>query len=106
MGFLKSNILVILSFFFAFSCLELEDKNFKYKIKNVGKKTKIKVMTFNILSVADLATHAKGYKRWFIRKPKVFETIKNGNSDFIAIQESSPNQAKQLNVFFQTSINR
>ena len=57
-------------------------------------------MTFNILSVADIPALGKGYKRWSKRKDKVFETIEREDSDLIAIQESSPNQANQLKIEF------
>jgi endonuclease/exonuclease/phosphatase family metal-dependent hydrolase len=87
---------VIFSVFFVVSCLGYEDSSDSYELINIGSKSTVSFLTFNILANIDIKALDEGYATWDQRSSGVIELIENSSADFVAIQETTPIQLKLL----------
>ncbi len=77
-------------------CLMIKNRDSNRKLEKTGDDTNIRVVTFNILSTADLAALGKGYAVWQNRKDTVLRILKSSEADFLAVQECTQTQLEFL----------
>jgi endonuclease/exonuclease/phosphatase family metal-dependent hydrolase len=85
------------------SCVELPNRNPSFALKNVGSRTEISVLTFNILATVDLKARFDGYNSWNERKAAVFALIDREKADLVVIEEAGPSQLDEIRRHYFSS---
>jgi endonuclease/exonuclease/phosphatase family metal-dependent hydrolase len=96
MRFLRTLTYITASLAFLSSCIELGNRNPSYQLKNIGKRSEVKLLTFNILANIDFKARSDGYLPWNARKDGVLALIEQSAADFVVLEESSFGQAEDL----------